>query len=116
MTSNTCEGTTRAGIRCRAFALRGQKCCAAHGGAPAEKVRAWRTLGGKRSRRRPPLPVSLESNSDYRRVLESALGDTLALRNTPSRNRVIGYVIGIALTVRHEGEFGERLDALQVAV
>ncbi len=49
-------------------------------------------------------------------MLQVALFDTLAMENDLARARTLGYLVGVWVKVRQEGETEERLRALESAV
>ena len=80
-----------------------------------------RRLGGLRRRREGTVSGAYGYEGvgtvEYiQRILDIAIIDTISLENSPSRNRTLGALAGIALKALEVGEMEERLAAIEAAL
>lgn len=114
----TCEATRKGGGQCQMPPLQGSRYCWAHDPAKgAERAKA-RSRGGKMATRPAgdPGPVELRDVASIMALIETAVRDTLKLKNTVQRNRAIGQLAGQALKALEVGEIETRLEALERAM
>ena len=121
MLRRRCAALKATGQPCKAAPLTDGSYCRMHDPDMVEEVAEGRRLGGYRRKREATLfgayeLEELDSLTFPRRVLEVALFDTLAMENDLARARTLGYLVGIWVKVRQEGETEERLRALESAV
>jgi len=101
--------------------LKDANSCFMHSPEHALEVQEARQLGGYRRKREAALSAEydfygLSSVADIRRLLEVAVTDTLALENSLSRNRTLGYLAQLALKALEAHELTERIAILEQAV
>lgn len=117
-TQRTCEATRKNGEKCRMPPLQGSAYCWAHDPAKTRERAEARKRGGRMAHR----PAGEVGDVDLRDVaavlalIERAVRDTLALKNSVPRNRAIGALAGAALKALEVGEMEARIEALERAM
>jgi hypothetical protein len=102
--------------------LEGSDFCYWHDPGMAEARRQSRAKGGRARHGRtvkPPSgrdPVTVEVAGDVLPILERAINDVLALENSISRARAVGYLCGQVVKAFEVTELQERVEALEVAL
>ena len=95
--------------------VEGGRFCFVHEPARAAERAAARRRGG-RARQTPeptgPTP-EIGSVADLQSLLGRAVAAEMALPNSSSRNRTLGYLLGIATKMLEAGELTERIEALE---
>jgi len=118
-TGKRCKATTRSGEPCKAYALEGSEFCFWHDPERKAERHAARAKGGQARHGRtvkPPNgrdPVTVESAADVLPILERAINDVLALENSISRARAIGYLAGQVVKAFEVTELEQRVEALE---
>ena len=102
-----CKGTNERGEPCSSPRMEGSEFCFFHNPAAAEKRDAAAKQVG---------PVQAQTPEDLLILLEQALTDCLALENSISRAKAVGYLAGVILKVQEVGEVRGRLAALEAQV
>jgi hypothetical protein len=113
-----CCGLAKDDTPCNAAPLHGEDYCLFHHPDHVEEVQNARRAGGQRRRRQVRVATSydfpgLNSLEDSRRLMEHAAFDTLALPNSPHRNRLLLDIARHFATLHREAEIEERLAALE---
>lgn len=114
----TCQAETQSGRPCRAPALAGSSRCFWHSPEAREQRVAARRLGGLR-RRRTSCAVSVEIRTagDVVELLGAEIGALLSRTEAgESRARAVGALCGVALRALEQGDFEQRLRALEEAL
>jgi len=114
----TCEARRHNGEPCRMPPLQGSRFCWAHDPSKAKERAEARKRGGFMAHR-PAGDVGEVDLRDVRSVLaliERAIRDTLALKNSVPRNRAIGSLAATALKALEIGELERRIEALERAL
>lgn len=111
-----CQGITKAGNPCRAYAIQGSKYCQSHDpGLIAERA-AWRSAGGLARAAPEGEPVELLTVEDVRKGIAAAIGSTWKLQNTNERSRALCQLYLAALRTFEVGELANRIDELERAI
>jgi len=113
-----CKAKTKAGDPCGAWAVTGSKFCFMHSPSKRKERAAARKLGGYNRKAAPGgdpdgLPGEIRSMSDVLAVLDFALSDALMLENSISRGRLLVAIVGAFIQALREGEFEQRITALE---
>jgi len=117
-----CAALTRDGTPCQAWAGDGSKFCYWHDPERAEDRQRARAKGGRARHGRtvnPPGgrgPVTIETAADVLPILQRAINDVLALENSISRARALGYLAGQVVKAFEVTELQERVEVLEVAL
>lgn len=106
------------GEDCRQAPLREREFCFWHDPENEEAAQEARRLGAQRAKREGSVATAMQidgigSMADLRRVLEVVLFDSLALQNGVPRNRLLVSLVQAGATLLKDGEFEERLEALE---
>jgi len=115
-TASVCQGTTKDGRPCRAFAVAGSSYCFSHDPDLARERAAARSKGGKARQGRhlgDGDPVEVRSVADVCSLLERTAGDLFALENSLGRARAVCYLASVLLKALELGDIEERLCALE---
>lgn len=117
-----CKAVNRKGEPCGAPPLDGSDFCYWHDPSKADARRRSRAKGGHARHGqtvKPPSgqqPVTIETAADVLPVLERAINDTLALQNSISRARALGYLCGQVVKAFEVTELQQRVEALEIAL
>lgn len=121
-----CKGINRHGGPCGGFALNDSDYCFAHDPDSAKRRDKARKAGGKaRQGRSLQLTwagdehrpnIHILSVEDVKALLERALLAEVTLENSHARNKVIGYLCGVALKALEVGEIEERIARLEESI
>jgi hypothetical protein len=106
------------GEDCRQAPLREKEYCFWHDPESEEAAMEARRLGAQRAKREGSVAAAMQIDglatmTDLRRILEVVLYDTLALQNGVPRNRLLVSLVQAGATVLKDGEFEERLNAIE---
>jgi len=115
-----CRATTKGGQPCSCYALAGSAFCFWHAPEAAEARKLARVKGGRARQGRSGVlpdgsgvPVTLKSLADVVLLLERATNDVLALENSISRARAVGYLCSVAVKALEVGDLEERIVRLE---
>ena len=119
-TSSQCIATTKAGTRCRCYALPGEEFCWFHSPDKRQERKRARSRGGLARHGRELTPggdgdrVKLASVGDALGLLERGAGDLLALETSVARVRALCYLVSVALKALEVGDLEERIARLEL--
>jgi hypothetical protein len=100
--------------------MRDEPNCFWHAPETAEEAAEARRLGGLHRRKKKTVAAiyglgGLRTIEDLLALLETITIETLVLENSISRNKAVGAFIATAAKLLENGEFAERLAALEAA-
>ena len=106
------------GEDCRHVPMKEKDYCFWHDPDSVEAAQEARRLGAQRAKREGSVAAAMQIDglatmADLRRILEVVLSDTLALANGVPRNRLLVSLVQAGATVLKDGEFEERLNAIE---
>ena len=110
-----CEGTTKAGARCRSFAA-GGRYCFPHDPANAERMRQARLRGASKGGRLKAIRgrrLKLDSATALLRFNAELAQDTLSGAVDPGVSRAVSYAIANQLRLLEVGEHERRLGEIE---
>lgn len=115
-----CSGTTKAGERCKAWAVAGSRFCISHDPARVVELAEFRRQGGKgksnKARARKALPAELLSMNEVQAYLGVALKGVLAGKIEPGVATAMANVARAMSTIQTATEIEERIAALEQAL
>ena len=115
-TGSQCIATTKAGTRCRCYALAGEEFCWFHSPDKRQERKEARSAGGRARHGRELTDgdrVKLASVADALGLLEREAGYLVALETSVSRARAVCYLVSVALKALEVGDLEERICALE---
>jgi len=117
-TGRLCQGRNRRGEPCQVRSLPDSEFCWFHDPDKADERRQARSRGGRsrhgrRLTRDGPEDVSLGSVGDVVSLLEQTVRDVLALENSISRGRAVGYLCGVAVRALEVSDLEDRIVRLE---
>jgi|WetSurMetagenome_2_1015567.scaffolds.fasta_scaffold10577_2 hypothetical protein len=116
-----CKGLRKDGQACGGWAISERGFCVSHDAASAGILAAARRAGGRARHGRKvgttgdTPAVNLVTLADVLALLQRAVNDCLALENSLSRARTLGYLAGIWGDVFESSELERRVLALEAA-
>ena len=119
--SRTCKAPNDQGQPCRAAPGRDSDFCFWHDPEREAEAAQARLLGGQRRRREVAITGAydlgeLETLEDFKRVVQTAIIDTLSLENSVARNRTLGSLVQVGMTLVQQSDFQTRLLAVESAL
>lgn len=119
-TSKQCEFVKNSGGRCRAKPLSGSKLCFFHDPAKATERRAAKQKGG-RCRRIVTLPkqtveTKIRTAGDVVELLSATINQVRGGEIDPRIANAVGYLSGIILKAKEQGEIEQRLQQVEEIV
>jgi hypothetical protein len=112
-----CRFTKADGSRCKARPLRKREFCFWHDPEETDARKAAGKLGGSRGRlRTPPIETSdVRADNAVRivKLLSRTINQTLRGEIDPKVANAVGYLSGIIMRAREQGEFEDRLKKVE---
>jgi hypothetical protein len=113
-----CKAVKTDGTRCQARPLQDSELCFWHDPSTEHEANEARRLGGSRRKRESAIVAAYDLGElggleDYEQVLRTAILDTMSLENSVSRNRTLGSLVAIGMSLVEKNEFAAKLKSVE---